>query len=59
LTAVETEKSEEQRESIYNTIHYTYVNRGCVKGIRREDWNIGCRKEEIEGIGLAEGKESR
>jgi hypothetical protein len=31
-------------------------NKGGVKGIRREDWSIGCRKEESESIGLAEEK---
>ena len=50
----ERRKREEQRKSLYSI-----VNRGCVKGIRRQDWNMGCRKEESESIGLAEAKERR
>ncbi len=44
------ERREELRESIY------IFNRGCVKGLRREDWNLGCRREESERIGLADAK---
>jgi hypothetical protein len=52
------ESSGERKKGGATGEHYKYstVNRGSVKGIRREDWNIGCRKEESESIILAEEK---